>query len=194
MPYINVTSMYSLNSSGYSANGLPAKTKVYRWKSVGLPTLTYGQESLHVCKTALHRLESTQATSVKHALGIPKRNHSSHILCALNIAKVSDTITRNTLSLWYRIFKKSSCVKYINAYFLARYIISHRVCKDSLLCRIIKGGYSPVRSLLTKHTLSSNGTNPCGIVDTLKCLMMHQNFLKPYSDEHVLSVLLTRAF
>ena len=34
----------------------------------------------------------------------------------------------------------------------------------------------------------------CGIVDSLKNLIMTENFIKPYSEEHILATLLVRAF
>ena len=34
----------------------------------------------------------------------------------------------------------------------------------------------------------------CGIIDSIRYMIMHDNFTKPYSDEHALAVLLTKAF
>ena len=34
----------------------------------------------------------------------------------------------------------------------------------------------------------------CGVTDSLRTLLMHENFIKPYSEEQTLASLLTRAF
>ena len=92
------------------------------------------------------------------------------------------------------IFQLPSCAKELNAYFLARFILSGHVHKESLLGRVIKSGFSPVRLLFNKPNYTFLNTTSCGIVDSLRGLIMHEHFLKPYSDEHVLGVLLTKAF
>ena len=187
-------SMYNLSSVGYSNTGLSAQTKSYLWKAVGLPTLTYGTETQYINNVCMRKIESTQASNIKYAMGIPKRNHSSHLLSALRIPSIQKVVERNTVSLWHRIFQLPSCAKELNAYFLARFILSGHVHKESLLGRVIKSGFSPVRLLFNKPNYTFLNTTSCGIVDSLRGLIMHEHFFKPYSDEHVLGVLLTKAF
>ena len=49
----------------------------------------------------------------------------------------------------------------------------------------------------TKYVLGPLGYHAegiSGIVDSLKVLIMHGNFIKPYPEQHVLASFLTRAF
>ena len=39
-----------------------------------------------------------------------------------------------------------------------------------------------------------NAQTETGVVDTLRSLLMHEHFIKPYSEEHIMAALLLRAF
>ena len=52
--------MFSLSTLGYSSNGLAASTKTYLWKSIGLPTLSYGLETQYIIEKNIQRIESAQ--------------------------------------------------------------------------------------------------------------------------------------
>lgn len=71
--------------------------------------------------------------------------------------------------------------------------------KGSLLSRVIESGFSPINTIFKTPVfktpvVSESNQYRCGVVDSLRHLLMHEHFLKPYSDEHVLAVLLTKAF
>ena len=55
---------------------------------------------------------------------------------------------------------------------------------------------SPIKSLFTEQSYVNPEVNPLrdGVVDSLRYLICNENFIKPYSEEHVLATLLTRAF
>ena len=63
----------------------------------------------------------------------------------------------------------------------------------TLLHRLTYSGMSPAYCALQKNKyISSHGQY--GLIDSLKVVLSSENFTKPYSDEHRLAVLLTKAF
>ena len=46
----------------------------------------------------------------------------------------------------------------------------------------------------TKYAGSTVPQDSCGVVDSLRMLLMQENFVKLYSDVHVLATLLTKSF
>ena len=135
---------------------------------------------------------------MKQFLGISKRSHHSSLLKALGIPTISDVISTETVSTFQRIFRVNSPVLQLFSYMMAEYIVTGHVTKGTMLDRIIQLGLSPVRTALSG---SSTGPAPAadvaagdGLVDTLKYLVAHENFIKPWSDEHILTVLLTRCY
>ena len=67
------------------------------------------------------------------------------------------------------------------------------VPQGSLLERVVRSGQSPINLLINKpvnfNNVHSNVLD--GHIDSLKMLLCHENFVKPYSDEHLLVHLLT---
>ena len=59
--------------------------------------------------------------------------------------------------------------------------------------RIIQLGLSPVACAFNKYIPYAN-TSRDGVVDSLSQLILSDNFIKPWSYEYTLSVLLTKAF
>ena len=144
------------------------------------------------CKS-LKQLETVQGNLVKQALGISKRSRSSDVLQALNICKVEDIIHKNTASLMYRIFLVESPIRNLAKHFLSAYIARGVVIPGTIVDRLITYGLSPTKCAFFKGCRHSHQQN-CGVVDSLRVLFMHQNFIKPYSEEHVLAALLTKSF
>ena len=65
----------------------------------------------------------------------------------------------------------------------------------SLVDRIIQYGVPPI-SVIFGNPIIQNAcpSTPDGVVDSLRFLLMEENFVKPWSIEHSLVRLLTRAF
>ena len=82
----------------------------------------------------------------------------------------------------------------ICARFLAEYIITGKTIPGTLLERLVKNGISPVESMTHVFPAYELSNDSDGVVDSLRYLVSHENFNKPYCDEHVLAVLLTKAF
>ena len=77
---------------------------------------------------------------------------------------------------------------------LALYIVEGSIVSGSLLDRIIKAGGSPVDLIFNKPRKSKLRHPQDGVVDSLAYLVMQENFIKLYSEEHALTTLLLRAF
>ena len=186
---------YSLGNTGLSYPGLDTEVKTHIWKSICTPILTYGLETLSLSNSSISQLESTQGTFVKRYVGIGKRSHNTSLLKALDIPRVADHIAVKTLSLFNRCFKTPSILTSLYSRLLAEYIILGQRNKDSIIDRIVDLGFSPVNVAFSNCRFRVPHYVPGdGIVDSLRYLVYHENFIKPWAEEHVLAVLLTRCF
>ena len=63
--------------------------------------------------------------------------------------------------------------------------------------RVVRLGVSPTGCAFGNPGACLAGRRPnqeSGIIDSLRFMILHSNFIKPYSEEHVLATLLIRAF
>ena len=56
-------------NAGMSYPGMDPPTKTYLWKTVGIPSLTYGMNCIFLSKDNISQLESTQGSIIKWCLG-----------------------------------------------------------------------------------------------------------------------------
>ena len=132
---------------------------------------------------------------VKRFVGIGKRSHHSSLLKALSVPHVSDIVSNKTVALFQRFFKVNSPLVKLYSFMMARYMLYGAVTKGSMLDRIVCLGLSPMQVIFSKSTFNvSESPHEDGITDSLKYLTMHEHFIKPWSEEHILAVLLTRSF
>jgi hypothetical protein len=86
----------------------------------------------------------------------------------------------------------------LNVHLLAQYMANGTIVPGTSISRMLKMGLNPVKCAFNKLNTCYDGApyvhNTDGIVDSLKCLLQHEHFIKPYSDEYTLVKLLTRAF
>jgi hypothetical protein len=68
-----------------------------------------------------------------------------------------------------------------------------KLIPGTLVQRIVSYGLSPTELLFNKPNLLTN-SHDSGVVDSLRYLVMHEQFLKPYSDEYIIASLLVKAF
>ena len=80
------------------------------------------------------------------------------------------------------------------SYYLANHILGHKPVPGTLLHRLLTYNVSPVKLMFTYQKTLSPLESRNGIVDSLRYLLMHEHFLKPYSEENVLASLLVKAF
>ena len=184
--------MLGLTSIGMSYPGLAADVKAYLWNSIGAPTMLYGMDSILLSNKALNKLKSTQGSIIKKAMGFYKRSHHSSLLQAMKIPPVTDLINRSTGNLFHRIFQVESPARTFQCRALANYLVHGDLIKNSLLDRVVKSGYSPFKLLSSPPAKVT--TSHDGLSDSIRYLLLNDNSLKPYSDEHFITSLLLKAF
>ena len=184
---------YSLKDVGMAYPGCASDVKAYTWNTVCQPVLIYGLDSLSMSQSSLDKLESTQGTLLKQCIGLNKRSKSSNLLQALCVPKVKDRLKQSIASLLKRVFAVDSSVRDINVHFLSLYFSKGELIHGALVERAVSAGLSPTRCAFVKYK-KPTFVRECGVTDSLRTLLMHENFIKPYSEEQTLASLLTRAF
>ena len=189
-------SIFGLSSVGMSYPGLSSDIKAHIWNSVGASTLLYGMDSIALDAKELKRLSVTATTLVKSVLGLPKRSHHSSVLSALNIPTVQNEVQYATVNLYQRIFREESPVRQLQARLLAKYVLTGKCVCGTILSNIIKYGLNPVTVIYNTSFKNCKimSSTADGMIDTLRYLLCHENFVKPWSEEYRLARLLTSAF
>ena len=148
-------------------------------------------------KRCLKQLESTQSSTIKRILGFSQRSHHSNVFRAVNICSIKTLIDKAVLSLWYRVFQVKTPTRVLCASLLSQYILGSPPVSGTLIDRVVKLNVSPVKGMLSKlspEDLPLEEGNQDGVVESLRFLILQENFLKPYSSEHIIASLLTKAF
>lgn len=183
---------YSLRDVGMGFPGCSSDVKSYVWRTMCQPVLTYGFDCLVMSKNSMRQLEKVQGNLIKQSLGLNKRSRNTHLLQALGIKRIEEIIKQNTASLIKRIYAVESPVRDLTSHFLSLFIIEGISFPGTIVERILSCGLSPTNCMFNKYMKPSQPD--CGIVDSIRSLVMHENFIKPYTEQHVLCSLLTRAF
>lgn len=186
-------SFYNLLPAGILYPGASPEVQAYLYKHICQPSLTYGVECMNISDKEICKLDSTQGKLIKQSLGLSKRSHNTEILKALNIKTVSEIVTNNRLSLYHRICNNASPARSLIFYNLSRYILQNKA-EGSLLHNIVKSGFSPLQCAFQRLSYSGNSHDTDGHVQSIRCLLQNENFIKPYSAEHYMVHLLTKAF
>ena len=126
-------------------------------------------------------------------MGFPKRSHHTALLQAVHIDDVMSSVTRNTLSLWWRLFQVDNAARKLQIKLMKELYNGNGLIPETILKRVVSAGFSPIKSLFTKQLNVNPEVNSPrdGVVDSLRYLICNENFIKPYSEEHVLATLLT---
>ena len=156
----------------------------------------YGMECIHLKKSDIDHCKSIQGSIIKKITGFVKRSHHSYLLQALNIFPFNELLCKNTISLCKRLGVINCYARDLYSRILASYILTGKCAKGTLVDRVVTTGHSPVSVLFNgtfDYKASFNSHNN-GVVDSLRYLVHHENFLKPWRSEYILANLLTRAF
>jgi len=165
--------------------GADASIKKHLWTTICRPTLLYGMECVELSKTTLSRLETVQGNHLKQSLGLSKTARTSYLLDSLNIPRIQSVLSKKCATFYHSIFKCDTPAAELNNYLLARYITSGELIQGTLINKIVTFGLSPVSVAFNGSNFNiTNQTTPKGIIDSLQNLLYHQNFIKPYSEEH----------
>ena len=76
-------------------------------------------------------------------------------------------------------------------FYLSQYVLYGVLTPGSLLDRVVRSGHSPINLVINPPVNINNVPYLDGHVDSLRVLLYHANFIKPFSDEHLLVHLLT---
>ena len=186
--------IYRLSSVGLSYPGVHSHVKSYLWKSIGIPSLSYGMDCISLRKSDWSLLESTQGTIVKNLLGFGKRHHHSRLLKVMKIPNIVEVVKQDITSLAFRISRVESPTRSVLFYLLSKYFSHNVVIDGTLPFRLIDKGI-PFSCVFSK--LKSSATpayTDSGIDDTLCYLLSHPKFNQRGSTEHHLAELLLRPF
>ena len=186
-------SMYKLSAVGFQYPGLHTSVKTYLWKSVCAPTMLYGMDCIPLSRSDIAHLKSAQGTIIKNVMGIKKRHHHSNLLNALRIPSVSESICKNTFNFYNRVFQHSSPVQEIQSRLLSYYLLTNKVIKNTLLDKMLSYGLKPIKCIYDpgKYVIPCHSN---GISDSLYYLTFHDNYIKRWSSEYMITQLLTQAF
>ena len=186
-------SSFSLSDVGMCYPGTMSDTKSYLFQSICQPTLLYGLDAVNLSSSMIKKLENVQGSIMKRVCGIPKRSHHTQLLQSLNISSVNNMLLKSVTSLYNRIFKINSPLRDLCVHDLSVYMSCGKTIPGTITHRITQLGLSPVDCAFTKHIPCHKSCNN-GVVDSLSQLIHCDNFIKPWSDEYLLAVLLTKAF
>ena len=139
-------------------------------------------------------MATCQGNIIKQVLGLSKFSHSTNILYALKIKKIQHASEQNAINLWNRLFCVNSPTRTLCSALYANYIQDGSIIPGTLLSKIIQSKSSPLSCALSKAKYNPEYCNENGIVDSLKLLLLSENFNKPYSSDHQMAVMLTKAF
>ena len=187
-------SIYKLGSVGMSYPGLHADVKSYLWKTIGSPTLVYGMDSISLPASCNADIKTCEGNIIKRVMGINKRSHHSSMFAALKVKPSCDIIRENTIGLYFRVFQVDTPLLHLQAALMSEYILQNKTINGTLIDRIVKYGQDPCLVAFNKQLRNHNYTEDDGIVDSLRYLLFHENYIKPWSEEHILATLLTKAF
>jgi hypothetical protein len=186
---------FSFADRGILYPGLCSEAKVHLWKTIALPTLTYAMESVSYPDRAMEEVEACQSSLIKRSFGLPNRSHHSHLLSALDIHPVSQSVDSKTVNLFSRVFKTNSPARSLNIFLLSHFMLSNKITKGTLLHRLLRTGSSPVKTIVTKKPKLCHPHPPRdGFIDSLEYLLLHENYVKPWSSEFILTTLFTKCF
>ena len=85
-------SLYGLAPAGMLMPSLCPADKLFLWKTVVQPALTFGCAAVPLLSADAAALSTTQAATIKTALGLPRRSHHSALLAAGGIAPAHEVI------------------------------------------------------------------------------------------------------
>ena len=139
-------------------------------------------------------METTQGNIIKQSLRLSKYSNSTYLLADLNIKEVYDNISCHCLSLRHRIFKVKSSVHRLCSHLYTTFLQTGHMISGTLISKIYDTGHSIVDCAISrKHHIPKQMVNN-GISDSLQMVLSSENFRKPFSEDHILAVLLTKLF
>ena len=171
--------------------GLNSVSKSHLYKSICLPTLCYGLESINITDKCMKTLESTQGGIMKQVCGLSKISRHSNLLRALYIYDIRTRTHYHTKPLFNRLCSVPSPTRNLCIYMMSQYVTKGLLIPGSIIDRLVKSGVSPIQLMYNKPEHCKHIGKSDGVVDSLRNLLFHEHFIKPWSNEYLLVKLLT---
>ena len=187
-------SILRLPPSGMCYPGLEAGAKAQVWNAVGAPTIQYGMECVHLNAKNTRQLYSSQTNIIKSIMGLNKRCHHTHLLKALQISSPDESLDLAMRRLYHRMMLNDTPAGALQTRLLARFTTTGRLGKYTLLARLLSRGHDPYSLIQHPGPRCNSIHDADGITDSLRYLITHQNFVKPWSEEYIQARLLLTAF
>ena len=169
-------------------------TKAYLWNTICSPSLIHGMDCIYLTDNNLYELNSFQGRCMKSALNLGRRSHHSDLLKALEIKPMSEKISNNVCSLFFRICQTDTPARDIVFYMISDFVLRGNLIPGSLVHRLVTLGISPISAAFSKMSIDYPSERN-GVVDSIRNILCDDNFTKPYnSKEQDLLRLLTRSF
>ena len=128
-------------------------------------------------------------------MGLSKRVHSTELLASLEVTRINDMINKNISAFYRRIFKVQSPLLDLTSHLLSLYMSRNVLIPGTIINDIVSLGISPINCAFNdQHLPHLPNTLNNGHIDSIRSMIFHENFIKPYSDEHTLVYLLTKSF
>ena len=186
-------SMFSISNIGMSYPGLNTKSKVHLYKTICLPTLIYGMDCLSLSVNNVAKIQSAQGNIMKYVCGLSKRSHHSSFLQALGVVDANTLINDYNKSVFTRIFQNDSPTRNLCVYFIDLFITHNILIPGTLVNRIVDMGISPTSLIFSCCNSSKALYTADGLVDSLRCMLYNDNYIKPWSNEYLIVKLLTKS-
>ena len=151
-------------------------------------------ESISLSKKDQRLLSTSQTSIIKHVMGFPKRYHHSALLQALDIPSFKENLDLACRRLYHSLMLSNTPAGILQTKLLSRYLTSGHLTKDTLLHRLVKSGHDPCKLIAGPGPKVRTPINSDGVVDSLRYLVFHQNFIKPWSEEYLTAGLILKAF
>jgi hypothetical protein len=178
----------------HAGTSADVKAYMYLWRTSCSPCLTYGLDVLPIAEGLCASLDSLQGTLIKQSLGLGKRSHHSKLIQAMGIPTIRETIQQMTLALYYRVFQVDSPARDLSTYLLSKYILTGICYANTLVGQVITLGASPVGAALNRVKLPHVTMANDGVVDSLRQLIHHEDYQRPYSEQYKMVKLLCCTF
>lgn len=127
---------YGLTPVGMLANRLSAADKIYLWKTVVVPTLIFGCETAPLTPSDVQRLDTSQATCIKAALGLPRTSHHTALLTALHVPPIHESLRGSIFQCFRATFRSSHRLHHIYISGLAHLAVNPDALAGSFLSQV----------------------------------------------------------
>jgi len=125
-------------------------------------------------------------------MGLGKRHHHTKLLGALRIKETTSLIQDRTLESYYRAVTNQSPVRQLQLQLLAKYVASGETVRGTMLDKLVMMSLCPIIAAL-QRPCKIHKTEEDGVIDSMRQLIQDNNYVKPWSHEFALMLLLTKA-